>query len=548
MRFIPFTIIFLILALVATFFVSPLYRNFIEGKLKEDVTKALEDSVVYKNVEVHMNHLHADKVILTRRNTGKNSVESVKKDVTRIIREVAGAHTEEKYIDPELIGKPPVKPKRVQKDEPKIASVKVPDPSKTSVANVAIAPDANTPNIAKVVPAKQAPVVKLDSSSINIEWNDRKTDIKVDGKLASKKVKEEFVTTLEKTFGAAVSGEKIVYSKEKVAKQVKLRELVNLAPEIMNGTYGSGYIRAVEKPGKLEIKGALHNKATYEELKSKLDMITADKIALKDSMKYLPEFSVEKDDEARTVTLKGYADKHDCVDLSSYIKRYTKEEANGYTFVPQIAQDPKSEEYLWTSSDQSFLDIYLENTVRGKITYAKDSITEVTGVTNNLEYYNSLKNQLSTKNTKFAVTYDENAKSITPKKIVKKSTDTEEKAKMAKNNVSQVLLRSQLKDYKVYFASGQKTIDPKYDELIQGIANVIKASADKKSIIVIGGFSDHTGNPEKNEQLSKERAGSVQRRLVSHGVTINRTVVEFFGAEKATENKSLSRRVEIRVR
>jgi len=66
---------------------------------------------------------------------------------------------------------------------------------------------------------------------------------------------------------------------------------------------------------------------------------------------------------------------------------------------------------------------------------------------------------------------------------------------------------------------------------------------------VISGFNDSTGDPERNAELSKERAEAVQAALVAAGVPQERTVLEKpVDATGTAGTDSASRRVEVVVR
>ena len=69
---------------------------------------------------------------------------------------------------------------------------------------------------------------------------------------------------------------------------------------------------------------------------------------------------------------------------------------------------------------------------------------------------------------------------------------------------------------KVYFYSGSTTIAPEFNDKAKELVDYLAANSGAKA--AISGFNDPTGDPEKNAELSKNRAQAVQAALVSAGV------------------------------
>ena len=525
----------------STFFVAPQLREFHEGLLESKVRKALSDE--YIDAEVEMNHLHA-KIHIKRIPKDGETLKSVTEDVVETVKSVYGATTDTDMVTvkfeyahdkPKLVmPDKPVIPEMVDKGEPKVEPM---------------------PKIEPKIEPKPEPKPLLISSDIYVEWNERKNEIRVDGKLSNSSQKEAFVGMLEKEYKSAMITDSLLVDKDNVAQSGKVLELQKYLPMIIQSTAGTGSVKIVDSPASVTLNGVLKSKAEFESLKEKLKpLIKASPgkpLKVMNKLKYHAAFVIEKDDKLRTIILSGYANRNDSVNLSSYIKRYTQNPNNEYKFRSSIAPDARSAEYMWTAADQKLLDEQLKNAVRGKIYYENDIVAKVTGVTANADYHRMLLDRFSDKATEIKLTYNVNAMPETPMAKPKPKMDAkaivEQKAENKQSEAAKKL-RSELKDYKIYFDSGKKTVAAKYDPLIKEIAKVILKSTDKKSVIVLGGFADHTGNPAANEKLSKERATSVQEKLVGLGVPITRTVVEFFGAEGADVDKKVSRRVEIRVR
>lgn len=397
----------------------------------------------------------------------------------------------------------------------------------------------------------------LASSEIYIEWNDRQNEIRVDGKLSNSSQKDEFISVIKNQFKSAIITPNLIVDKDNVEQAGNVLELDSYLPMIIKAHAGNGSVKIVDHPASLTLNGTLKSKADFNALNRQLEPLlksSSEKpLKMINNLKYRPVFVIEKDDKKREVILSGYANRNDSVNLSSYIKRFTKDAKNQYEFKSDIVPEKRSVEYRWTDTDQKLLDNQLKNVVRGKIYYENDLVTKVTGVTTDAAYQKTLVDRFLNTGTRVEMTHDEKAKPQTPMKetpadqsalaTVRAKAEAEKVQIQATNK-----LKTEVKEYKIYFDSGRKDVAAKYDPLIRALARTILKSEDKKSVIVIGGFADHTGNPVSNEKLSKERAASVQVKLVELGVPITRTVVEFFGAESTDVDKKLSRRVEIRVR
>jgi len=540
--------ILLILGLAAitagsTFFVAPQLREFHEGYLKGEVSDALKDH--YADVEIEMDHLHAKKIHIKRIPEEGETKASVTAHVVEVVQSVYGATVDPKDVTVEFefaSSKPklvkPVKPD-VPQVKPEVVVEKV-EPKVDPMPKVAPKPEP------KVEP-KPEPKPVLASSEIYVEWNERKNEIRVDGKMSNTSQRDAFVSMLEKQYKPAVITNNLMVSKDNVAQSGKVLELQNYLPKIIKSCAGKGSVRIVDHPASLTLNGTLKSKADFESLNNQLKPLMkslSDKpLKVMNKLKYHAAFVIEKNDKQRAIILSGYANRNNSVNLSSYIKRYTQDTKNKYKFQSDIVPDARSAEYQWTPADQKLLDNHLKNAVHGKIYYENDMVEKVTGVTADAGYHRMLKERFSDKATQIELTLDVNAKPETP--MAKSKVEESAKSKQVE---AASKLRAELKNYKIYFDSGKKSVATKYDPLLRDIAKIISKSKDKKSVIVLGGFADHTGNPVANEKLSKERAASVQEKLVELGVPITRTVVEFFGAEGADVDKKLSRRVEIRVR
>ena len=103
----------------------------------------------------------------------------------------------------------------------------------------------------------------------------------------------------------------------------------------------------------------------------------------------------------------------------------------------------------------------------------------------------------------------------------------------------------------VHFDSGKSSIKTSsYDELKE-LVDFLKLKPEIK--IEIGGHTDNVGEERANQTLSQERASSVKKYLVEHGVSSSRLIAKGYGesipvADNNTEKgKKLNRRTEVRI-
>jgi outer membrane protein OmpA-like peptidoglycan-associated protein len=101
----------------------------------------------------------------------------------------------------------------------------------------------------------------------------------------------------------------------------------------------------------------------------------------------------------------------------------------------------------------------------------------------------------------------------------------------------------------VLFDTGSANLKPTARERLAKVAGVLIAYPDMR--IEVDGYTDSTGNPMSNEQLSQERAASVQSYLTQQGVSASSVSIHGFGeANPVASNESLegrqqNRRVEL---
>jgi len=104
---------------------------------------------------------------------------------------------------------------------------------------------------------------------------------------------------------------------------------------------------------------------------------------------------------------------------------------------------------------------------------------------------------------------------------------------------------------RLLFHTGEATLQPASQEQLTNIADILKAYPQVK--VRIGGYTDNTGDPAANLQLSQQRADNVMGELTRLGVDRSRMSAKGYGQENAIadnsteEGRQKNRRISLRV-
>ncbi len=104
---------------------------------------------------------------------------------------------------------------------------------------------------------------------------------------------------------------------------------------------------------------------------------------------------------------------------------------------------------------------------------------------------------------------------------------------------------------RLLFETGSAKLKPESREQLRNVAEIMKAYPKVK--VKIGGYTDNTGDPASNLQLSQDRATAVVNELVVLGVASDRMTAEGYGqqhpvADNATDaGRQQNRRIALRV-
>lgn len=101
----------------------------------------------------------------------------------------------------------------------------------------------------------------------------------------------------------------------------------------------------------------------------------------------------------------------------------------------------------------------------------------------------------------------------------------------------------------ITFATNQSTIKPQFYNVLNSVGLVLKKY--NRTIVKVTGYTDNTGTPTYNQQLSERRAQSVANYLTSQGVDNNRFSVVGYGerhpvaSNQTAAGRAHNRRVQI---
>ena len=97
----------------------------------------------------------------------------------------------------------------------------------------------------------------------------------------------------------------------------------------------------------------------------------------------------------------------------------------------------------------------------------------------------------------------------------------------------------------VYFGVGSSSVSAVGTERLQQVGVLVKNAPE--ATVRLRGFTDPTGDPERNQLLSQKRAEAVRAILVGAGVPDQRISVAYFGADRtlSKDQTSYGRRVEV---
>jgi outer membrane protein OmpA-like peptidoglycan-associated protein len=104
---------------------------------------------------------------------------------------------------------------------------------------------------------------------------------------------------------------------------------------------------------------------------------------------------------------------------------------------------------------------------------------------------------------------------------------------------------------RLLFNTGQATLQPASQEQLTNVAAILKAYPGVK--IRLGGYTDNTGDPAANLQLSEQRANNVMAQLTQLGIDPSRMSAQGYGQESPVadnsteEGRQQNRRISLRV-
>jgi OOP family OmpA-OmpF porin len=108
---------------------------------------------------------------------------------------------------------------------------------------------------------------------------------------------------------------------------------------------------------------------------------------------------------------------------------------------------------------------------------------------------------------------------------------------------------------KIVFDTGKSTLssDPNNDAILQQLKNFLVENDKKLAVLRIEGYTDNQGEPNKNLDLSGQRALTIKKWLIDHGIDQSRLIAVGFGQDKPVapnttdDGRAQNRRTEFKV-
>jgi outer membrane protein OmpA-like peptidoglycan-associated protein len=98
----------------------------------------------------------------------------------------------------------------------------------------------------------------------------------------------------------------------------------------------------------------------------------------------------------------------------------------------------------------------------------------------------------------------------------------------------------------IYFEVASDALPPDAQELLLRLADLVRGNAG--AMVLISGFHDSTGDPQRNAELAKNRALAVRHALEANGVDPQRLMLSKPQVTSGGADPRDARRVDIRVR
>lgn len=112
-----------------------------------------------------------------------------------------------------------------------------------------------------------------------------------------------------------------------------------------------------------------------------------------------------------------------------------------------------------------------------------------------------------------------------------------------------VSLQDLVKDFgvtNIYFDNGSTALKTEFNGQLNRVASMMQQHPE--IVVILKGYTDKSGNPALNLQLSKKRGEAVKTYLTKQGILASRIDVRYFGENTAgTTNDAFSRRVEVQM-
>lgn len=501
--------------------VGPILKEYIEGELSFKAKVAIEEDDQYSVKSLKMDHFHAKKAVIeTVLPVSAQNIEKVKTEIIGKIDPILGIYAQDfelvlKNSDAGLANK--------EKIEEEQVVTKIPEPGPP--------PPSEMPDKAIV----------REPARFSVLWKSKDQELLLKGKQTNKRAGMELINYFKEAKKKVKESSSIEIDNQSVANSMYLHRTLKQARLIILNSDGDLSIdfqdaiksKEDKQKGFVKFKGTTGTLEQYKALSASMKSLESDDFEIQNQLAFYPYVSIKKDALKEKIILSGYVkDKLEQAMLGSNAARNV---TSNFTTDNQLDVEKRSLVISWHDEHaENLIARHMENVVEGEIIYRNNKLHSLSGVSHNAKFVSEVKEAF--KGTDIV------------KKLIFKESPKKQITLVEPEPARPESLSEQLDDYKIYFDSGKSQVDPKFNAELDEMAQKIKASSDKESQIIVGGYADTSGSADQNKILSLKRARSVMTKLVRKGVDASRIQIEFFGAEANGKSKAESRRVEIKVR
>lgn len=516
MKFLFFLLSFAAIVAFGVTCVAPMLKECIEGDLAaraESVLKEPRFSDKYTITNVKIDHFHAKQVTISPKDAlSKLDRALVRREIVDSIDPILGIYAKDLVL---------VNAEPKENPDHKIAKAPTPGPP----------PPDETPNTAIV----------MQPPSFSFKWLSEEKKLLLDGRQTNKHTSTELIEFFKEAKKQPQTESSIKIDTNKVANSKYLKRalrdirllIINSHDDLDVEFQDALKTSDGDHKGYLKFKGTTGTLEKYEALTKSIQNLESEDFEVHNELVFYPYISIKKDALKEKVILTG------CVkyrtDQGMLGSNASRDVTNNFSTDNKLTTHKRCLDITWLDEHmETLIAKHMSKVTDGEIIFRNNKLYSLSGISHDTDYVAEVNR---------AYKGSDVAKKLIYKEAPQKNIELVEPDPARPNTLAE-----QLKEYKIFFESGKSEVDPRYSAQLDDIASKIKASTDKTSQILIGGYADTSGYAEHNKALSLKRARAVMSKLVGRGVEAKRIEVEFFGAEANGKTKAESRRVEIKVR